>query len=133
MQKLPETPEQWEKIKKEFIKKFRVEDTPETWTFLLSQLQNTKMPELEFDYTIVHNHYKRYKIAKLLQDEKQVYLKALQDKLEQKVKAFNEQQGLVNEGTSPQSGNDVSIGSHDIERVMSGLPETEAGLVQPHS
>jgi len=134
MAKLPETPEQWEKIKKEFIKKFRVEDTPETWTFVLSQLQNTKMPELEFDYTNVYNHYKRYKIAEVLQKEKVVYLQELQSKLEEKVKAFNEQQGLGDEGTSPRElGGDVSGGSLDSQGILSGVPEAEAGMVQPHS
>lgn len=112
MRKLPETKQEWEKIKASFLKMKDVEDIPETWTFILSQLQGVKMPELEFDPKIIWAHYKRWKIAKVLQDEKTVYIAELQAKL----KKLMEEQG---DGTS------VHAGASDLKGELPGLSSPE--------
>lgn len=113
--KLPENKEEWEVIKLKFAKLACLEDTPETWTFILSQLQNTKMPELTFDYTSVINHYKRWKIAEVLQKEKMIYLQQLQDKLKDKIEALGEPE-------NGSSSSDLPREPHDIHAVLSPLP-----------
>ncbi len=128
--KLPETKKEWETIKKMFLKKFRVEDSPETWTFILSQLQNTKMPELEFKPEFVFAHYKRWKLTKILQDEKTVYIQALQTKLEEKIKAFNDKEA-ENERTSQSEHTEHLLnGAFHSEGDVPPLPANEEALVQ---
>lgn len=119
--KLPETTKEWESIKKLFLKKKGIEDTPETWTFVISQLQGTKMPELEFDLEDIWKHYKRWKIAKVLQDEKMVYIAQLEAKLKSQIEAMNE-------GISSHA--DMREGSLDPERELSTMSATQEGMVQ---
>lgn len=126
---LPETKEEWEEVKRAFKEQYRVEDTPETWTFIISQLQNTKMPELEFSMDEVFKHYMRWKIAKVLQDEKTVYIKQLEDKLREHLKATEAQ----NEGTSlpADSSEPMQCGSFCAQGDVPPLPTDQEGLVQP--
>jgi len=126
---LPESKKEWEKIKTTFKKK-GIEDTPEAWTFVLSQLQNTKMPELKFSYENVIAHFKRFKIAKVLQDEKTVYLMELQRKAEEKIKALTEEMGK-DEGISPSEHTEhMQDGTHHSEGELPPLPDSEEGVVQ---
>lgn len=127
---LPETKEQWEKLKHKFLSLPDVEDSPETWTFVLSHLQGIKMPLIYFDMQDVWLHYKRWKIAKVLQDEKVVYIQALQAKLDEKMKEMIKELG--SEGT-PSSGEQVSSGSSNSEGVVPTLPVSQENLVQPTS
>lgn len=101
---MPESKTEWEWLKDLFLNKFGVEDTPETWTFIISQIQNVKMPELTFMPETIHAHYKRWKIAKVLQDEKTVYITQLQDKLNALLAKGDEVNGSLPDGTpEPQS------------------------------
>lgn len=129
MRMLPTTKEGWESVKRDFLKNFAVEDTPETWTFILSQLQNTKMPELEFDPALIWQHYMRWKIAKVLQDEKTVYIKQLEDKLREHLTATEAQ----DEGTSlpADSSEPMQCGSFCAQGDVPPLSTDQEGLVQP--
>lgn len=119
---LPETKEQWELIKEQFLTMKDIEDTPETWTFILSQLQGTKMPELMFDTDLVWHHYKRWKIATVLQNEKQVYIEQLKAKLIEGVqRALGKEHG--------ESSPDVPEGSFHSEGDVPALPILETGMV----
>lgn len=129
MPKLPETKQEWEKIKKYFLSKHKIEDSPETWTFILSQLQNTKMPDLDFKYEVVFAHYKRWKIAKVLQDEKTVYIQELEAKLKAQMELMA-QQGEGHEGASPSEHTEhMPDGSHHFEGELPPLPDLEEGVV----
>lgn len=130
LRKIPETKEEWEEIKAEFILSCPdIEDSPETWTFILSQLQGVKMPELFFDYNVIYAYYKRWKIAKLLQDEKAVYIQELEVKLKDKFEALAklqaEEQALNGNGSSPE----LPSGTQDIRSSLQGVSEDEAGMV----
>lgn len=131
MAKLPENKQEWEIFKAEFIE-MGLEDAPETWTFVLSQLQNTKMPELQFDPKNVLAHYKRWKIAKVLQDEKAVYIAQLQDKLKAKLESLEKE--MSNEGASSQQAGAGPLreGAPDIQGDVPGLPEPSEAVVHPH-
>lgn len=124
---LPETKEEWEKLKHRFLSLPDVDDTPETWTFVLSHLQGIKMPAVYFDMQDVWLHYKRWKISKVLQDEKVVYIQMLQDKLNEKMKEMAKELG--NEGI-PSSGEQMPSGSPDSEGIVPLLPIAEENLVQ---
>lgn len=112
--KLPETKPEWDLVKQQFID-IGVEDQPESWTFILSQLQNTKMPDLEFDYTYVFNHYKRWKLAEVLQTEKMGYVEELQAKVEASLQAQREAQALQQQQDAEANGSSspVSDGPSD--------------------
>lgn len=111
---LPENKESWERIKRLFLT-LGVEDVPESWTFILSQLQNTKMPELMFNYINVFSYYKRWKIAKVIQDEKAVYIQLLEDKLKAHMDAIKSQ-------------GDGENGASDIELLPIGAPDHQSEL-----
>lgn len=112
---LPKNKDEWEVIKQEFLN-LDLEDKPETWTFIISQLQNTKMPELSFDYETVLNHYKRWKIAEVLQKEKLVYIEQLKDKLKE---ALLREEAEQANGSSSSNLPDEPL---DLHAVMPTLP-----------
>lgn len=129
---LPENKEQWEAVKKRFMDT-GIEDTPESWTFILSQLQNTKMPELVTSFNFIINHYRRWKIAKVLQDEKTVYIAALQDKLKEKIEAMTKEMAGAEPTSEPDHVNDLPIGPLNSEGPVPRLPEAEERVVQSPS
>ena len=125
---IPETKEEWEALKALLIEK-GLEDSPETWTFILSQLQGVKMPELSTTMSELTAHYKRWKIAKLLQDEKAVYLSQLQDKLKQKMEELIKLE-KENEGASPSDiSSELPVGAQHIPGDMQELSEAKEGMV----
>lgn len=131
--KIPETREEWLEVKAMFIKRYEVEDEPPSWLFILSQIQGTKMPDLAFEPNNVFKHYKRWKIGKMLHDERAVYMAELETKLEEKIAEV--QKEIEREGAaSPQgSAGDVSIGTPPSEAELPRLPENETGVVQTPS
>lgn len=128
MHAIPSTKEEWESIKKELIESYRLEDKPETWTFVLSQIQGVTMPELQFSLPRIVAFYRRWKIAAVLQAEKAVYIQALEDKLRAELEA------RANEGTPSQedgagSVRDMPEGASDLPRGMQSMPEPSEGMV----
>jgi hypothetical protein len=123
---IPSTKEEWNLLKETLIL-CKVEDSPETWTFILSQLQGIKMPDLDYDIETLIAYYKRWKIAKVLQDEKAVYIEELQVKLKEKMESFAlANPGVADEGTSPSTGSDIlPIGTQHPEGELPGVPETQ--------
>jgi hypothetical protein len=105
--KLPESKEEWAELKLYLSKD--IKDTPEDWLFILNQLQNTKMPEIQVNIEHLINSYRRWKIAAVLQDEKLVYMKEIQAKLEQKAQEMAKEDGAT----------DVPEGTFDLERELS--------------
>ena len=122
--KIPESKEEWEDVKTRFLNTFKLKDDPSTWTFILSQLQNVKMPELSFSPNSVFDHYKRFLIAKVLQDEKTVYIEELKRKLES---AFNELKEA--NGTSSPDTDSVPERSFHSEGDVPSLPHDPKDLV----
>lgn len=127
---IPDTLEKWEAIKKQFLEIYKVEDAPETWTFVLSQLQNVKMPELEFSAYDIWAHYKRWKIAKVLQDAKTVYIGELEAKLKEKLEALAKQEAETNGSPSPaEHPEHMSSGAFYSEGDVPALPTVKEGMV----
>lgn len=128
---LPQTKAEWEKFKEYFLDAYQdVDDMPETWTFILSQLQGVKMPELDFDPYEIYRHFKRWKIAKVLQDEKIVYLAQLQDKLKEKIEALQKAEAEKNgEPSLSEHSEHVSSESPDIQGDVPPLSGVEEALV----
>jgi len=121
---IPDTKEGWESLKAHLMQEHGLEDSPETWTFVLSQLQGVKMPQLIVNIIDIVNFYKRWKISEVLQKEKTIYIEALQSKLE---KAIKEAQEVAGEGATPSS--DVPSGSQQPEGIVQTLPDAKEVVV----
>lgn len=93
---LPHTKEEYEIIKRTLIDKYGLIDEPQTWVFVISQIQNVKMPDLCGSYDSIVSHYKRWKIGAVLQDQKNIAIQAfeaiLKEKTEQAIKELSEKE-----------------------------------------
>lgn len=123
---IPETKEEWEALKDLLIFDYGLEDKPETWTFVLSHLQGVKMPVLTILVRDIVDHYKRWKIAAVLQTEKMVYIEQLKDKLNKCMEA------VASNGSTP-SGEQVQSGASDSEGIVPILPTPQENLVSEPS
>lgn len=127
---IPETKEEWQGLK-DFLIERKLEDKPETWTFILSQLQGVQMPVLTMRLTLLIAAYKRWKIAAVLQAEKLVYLQELEAKLRDKLEEVakqNEGAPQQEEWTHPIGG--MREGPSDISGAVPILSTSEEAVVQ---
>lgn len=128
---LPENKQEWESLKKYLLHEYKdMEDSPETWTFILSQIQGVKMPNLTMQTQVLYAYYKRWKIAKVLQDEKTVYIKQLEDKLREKIEALqSEAKNEGNASSNEADSGDVQCGPSHSEGELPTLSGPEENMV----
>jgi len=121
------------KPKKYLIEQKGLEDKPETWTFILSQLQGIKQPLLRGDMRELVAYYKRWKIAAVLQAEKLVYIQELNAKLEALARAQVEAKDDGTTPPQPDTGSDVLGGTSHTEGLLPPLPEPKKDVVSTPS
>lgn len=118
---LPNSKEEWEVIKSIFLRDYGIIDEPQSWLFILSQIQNVKMPELSTSYQTITAYYKRWKIGAILQDQKTIELEKLNAILEEKVKALAKEEEL--NGRNEQDQSDLNGDTREIIPQWSDLSE----------
>lgn len=116
--KLPVSKQEWLEIKDILMRDHGLEDDPKTWIFVLSQIQNTKMPDLETDYETVVNHYHRWKIASVLQDQKLIEIEKLQSKLKEEAEKMAKDE---HHGSEEDLSLTINHGPRDIEPQWSDV------------
>jgi hypothetical protein len=120
---LPETKEQWLELKAILINTYGLIDEPQTWTLVLSKIQGVPMPELTMSFLTLVGHYKRWKIAGVLQAEKLVYIKQLEDRLTE-LEAENAKSQEQNEGHP----GDMQERTHNFSTPVQGMSQSQVPM-----
>jgi hypothetical protein len=111
--RLPQTPEEFDRIKKILIETYNLEDSPQVWYTVASHMASTHPAEIKRSYEALANIAKRMKINGILQDQKLLAEKALKDKMEELAKKAAEEAQKLEAPQEVSNNEDVQAGTHD--------------------
>lgn len=116
--RLPETKEELERMRETLIQYFGVDEAPETWYTVYSEITGTCRTNMRRSLKELANVARRLHVNQIVQDHKVLASEAIRAKLEEKLKE------VVSE-----EGSDVREGASDIQGKLQTLREAPERMV----